>query len=244
MLEIGKFLKESREAKGLTLAEAEEATKIRKFYLSALESEDYQALPGQVYTIGFLRNYARFLGLDANLIVETFKRQGKDSSQPVRTPHKRKHRQHDEGKKGYFIEKHGWKAALVLLVAALAVYFAAQSGYFGLSHQPETSPPVNGVLSNPPSEAAAPEVAAPQPVEIKLELAAQGDCWTSVRADDQQVYTGTLHKGDKKLFTAKSKISFRLGNAGMVEVIKDSQSLGYLGGFGVVVDKEFVLDSE
>ena len=63
MAGIGQLLRETREAKGLTLADVERVTRIRLTYLEALEAEQFDLLPGEVYVRGFLRNYARFLGL-------------------------------------------------------------------------------------------------------------------------------------------------------------------------------------
>jgi hypothetical protein len=54
----------ARERKGVDLYRAERDTKIRARYLAALERGDYRELPGAVYTKGFLRNYALYLGLD------------------------------------------------------------------------------------------------------------------------------------------------------------------------------------
>jgi hypothetical protein len=54
----------AREHKGVDLYRAERDTKIRARYLGALERGDYKELPGAVYTKGFLRNYALYLGLD------------------------------------------------------------------------------------------------------------------------------------------------------------------------------------
>ena len=61
---LGEELLVARERKGVDLYRAERDTKIRARYLSALERDDYLALPGTVYTKGFLRNYALYLGLD------------------------------------------------------------------------------------------------------------------------------------------------------------------------------------
>src|SRR5450759_2630961 len=57
-------LLEARERKGVDLYRAERDTKIRTRYLAALERGDYRELPGAVYTKGFLRNYAVYLGLE------------------------------------------------------------------------------------------------------------------------------------------------------------------------------------
>lgn len=64
MSELGQMLRETRESKGISLVEAEEATRIRRKYLQALEDANYEALPPGVYVRGFLRNYASYLGLD------------------------------------------------------------------------------------------------------------------------------------------------------------------------------------
>ncbi len=57
---------------GLTLEQAAEDTRIREKFLRALESGDYQTLPGAVYTKGFLRNYAEYLGLEPDAIILQF----------------------------------------------------------------------------------------------------------------------------------------------------------------------------
>src|SRR3979409_1108620 len=59
----------ARERKGVDLYRAERDTNIRARYLAALERGDYKELPGAVYTKGFLRNYALYLGLDPDEIL-------------------------------------------------------------------------------------------------------------------------------------------------------------------------------
>ena len=75
----------ARERKGVDLYRAERDTKIRARYLGALERGDYKELPGAVYTKGFLRNYALYLGLDPDEILTQWRRERGDSgpSQPV-----------------------------------------------------------------------------------------------------------------------------------------------------------------
>ncbi|MGE5654177.1 MAG: helix-turn-helix domain-containing protein [Bacillota bacterium] len=62
--QIGQRLAQARMAKGLTLEQVQEITKIRIRYLEALEAEDWPALPGEVYLRGFLKTYAQLVGLD------------------------------------------------------------------------------------------------------------------------------------------------------------------------------------
>jgi cytoskeletal protein RodZ len=72
----------ARERKGVDLVRAERDTKIRVRYLSALESGDYRDLPGAVYTKGFLRNYAIYLGLDPEDVLRQWRRERGDQTGP------------------------------------------------------------------------------------------------------------------------------------------------------------------
>ncbi len=67
---IGAILRERRERAGITLADVEKATRIRQRYLLALESDEWHLLPGEVVGRGFLRNYATFLGLDPDPLIQ------------------------------------------------------------------------------------------------------------------------------------------------------------------------------
>ncbi len=69
MSDLGQWLREAREARGLSLAEVEEATHIRQQFLSALEADEWASLPNEAVGRGFLRNYALFLGLDADALL-------------------------------------------------------------------------------------------------------------------------------------------------------------------------------
>ncbi len=73
----------ARERKGVDLYRAERDTKIRSRYLAALEQGDYRELPGAVYTKGFLRNYALYLGLDPEDVIRQWKRERGDASIPA-----------------------------------------------------------------------------------------------------------------------------------------------------------------
>jgi cytoskeleton protein RodZ len=66
----GPLLRERREAMGVTLAEAEVATRIRQKYLAALEADEWDLLPGEVVGRGFLRNYSTYLGLEPTEMID------------------------------------------------------------------------------------------------------------------------------------------------------------------------------
>jgi cytoskeleton protein RodZ len=70
---IGETLREARLRQGVDIAEVEQATKIRAKYLRALESEEFDRLPGATFVRTFLRSYAEYLGLDSQLLLEEFR---------------------------------------------------------------------------------------------------------------------------------------------------------------------------
>jgi len=61
---VGEVLRETRLAKGLSFGEVERDTRINRLYVEALETHRFDALPAPVYARGFMRSYARYLGLD------------------------------------------------------------------------------------------------------------------------------------------------------------------------------------
>src|SRR5439155_7496325 len=82
LLEHGSSLRLSREAQGLTLVDAEKATRVRARYLRALEEGQFDLLPGGSYPRVFLRDYASYLGLDPALLL-----QGLPEPEPEIAPH-------------------------------------------------------------------------------------------------------------------------------------------------------------
>jgi len=71
--QLGDMLQLARERKGVDLFRAERDTKIRLKYLAALEDGHFQDLPAPVYTKGFLRNYAMYLALDPEEVLQRWR---------------------------------------------------------------------------------------------------------------------------------------------------------------------------
>ena len=75
-------LREARQRGGYSVADAAHVLRIQEHYLEALEEGRFDQIPGSTYTIGFLRSYAGFLGLDPDEIIDAYKReQGLDKSE-------------------------------------------------------------------------------------------------------------------------------------------------------------------
>ena len=93
---VGQDLRKARQRKGEDLAKISSVLKIRKDYLDALEESKFDALPGRAYTIGFIRAYAQYLGLDPPECVERLKMEiagrseGREANVQVSSPRERK----------------------------------------------------------------------------------------------------------------------------------------------------------
>ncbi len=80
MGQLGQLLTRAREARGLTLEDAERDTRISRRYLQALEDEEFEAIPAPVYARGFLRSYSQYLGLDPQETIVLFNRSEEEIS--------------------------------------------------------------------------------------------------------------------------------------------------------------------
>ncbi len=136
MLTIGDRLKQMRLEKGLTLEQVSDVIKIRKRYLQAIETSDYDVFASTVYTKGFLKNYAVFLGIDADRAVALYRREceekqekGLDAAQkPINEPK--------------FVLTPGKIIFVVFIVTILGLF-----GYFYNQYQKFAAPPFLNIQS-------------------------------------------------------------------------------------------------
>jgi cytoskeleton protein RodZ len=73
MNQIGPIFRDARTKSGKTIDEASRETKIAKKYLIGIENENFDNFPGETYLIGFIRNYAQFLGLDPDEMIRKYR---------------------------------------------------------------------------------------------------------------------------------------------------------------------------
>ncbi|MDD5067965.1 MAG: helix-turn-helix domain-containing protein [bacterium] len=73
MASVGNYLKREREKQKINIDQIAEETRIGSKYLKALEADDYAQFPAETYIIGFIRNYARALGLDPAEVINMYK---------------------------------------------------------------------------------------------------------------------------------------------------------------------------
>src|SRR5260370_14739795 len=145
----GERLRREREMRGITLNEIAEYTKISRRHLESLEKEDFDSLPGGVFNKGFVRAYARYLGIDEDQAVTDYSAASNEQAAPedkfpLEISHKPDPKLNPRRSSLPFI------LALLALVAVLAVLWAPS----------RMRTPANPQNPGPPAAAAAPRVAA------------------------------------------------------------------------------------
>ncbi len=83
---LGESLKLSRQKRGISLAQASQATSISAKYLAAIESSEFDKLPGEVYTKNFLKVYTKYLGLNDKDSLATYQSERKVYSKTRKFP--------------------------------------------------------------------------------------------------------------------------------------------------------------
>ena len=187
---------------GLDLRDIETATKIRTKYLKALEDERFDQLPAETYIRGFLRTFSEHLGLDGQLYVDEYNSRYATEEDvhgaPIRprrtvprTPRRRRNR---DG--GMVLAALGAIAIVTALVIAAWRFGGGsdqQAGIPGLDPAETRSTPA----APPPPAAAA---------RTRVVLRAIENSFVEAHANAQtgrQLYSGTLEKGQSKLFQAR-----------------------------------------
>jgi transcriptional regulator with XRE-family HTH domain len=248
---LGEEFRSAREARGLSLSDVAERLHIRSVYLGAIEDEDWKAIGAPVYIRGFMRTYARFLGLDAEAAVARFAATSGVAPPPsaARVVEERPRESGAEGGRPSAF-------AVVAVLAAIAVviyvaYSYAQNRPGSTVPVAITSPGVPGVApvtESSPEEAGAipasppPPKAHPTPAHgLRLDLTQTS--WLRIEIDGKVVSEGTFPAGTTKSFGGKTA-DVRVGNAGGVAIVVNGRPVGKLGNDGDVTERQFVLTGE
>lgn len=269
--QIGPLLEKKRMEKGLSLKDVEQATKIRTRYLQGLEREDFSMLPDHIYTRGFLKTYANFLGLDGEKLSRELKER--------RSPRRERQFNYEEPPANRFerpfmplgeigAEPRRISGATILTVALALLVLAAVVGalyYVGTRSQPlentenQTEGPASAqeeeAAEEPAEEpAAAPDTARPATQSanesttasqntVQVTVAVQDlPAGLTITVDGSVVFNQFAQPGFSQRFEAQNILSVSTSNAGSVEVELDGRNIGRLGNFGQPVTRDFPVD--
>ncbi|MDR2031988.1 MAG: DUF4115 domain-containing protein [Azoarcus sp.] len=136
----GNILKKTREARGESLADVVKALKLSPQQIEAIESGRFESLPGPLFVRGFLRNYARHLGLDPQALLADFDQGATVATVPGSTLDTRDHAVFDE-QAGASVKPRASLLPLFLVMASLLALLGAGIffGWFEAWLEPESA---------------------------------------------------------------------------------------------------------
>ena len=253
MSALGETFRNARESQGLTLADVAERIHIRDVYLAAIEAENWGAIGPQVYVRGFVRSYARALGIDPDAAVAALGGDARSGAAPPRgqyVPPPRSEALLDDTETNPK-RRLSLTAVLGVLLAFALVLFV---GYQFVDFQRDGKAGGAGVSTAAPAvrpgraaSPAKPEAAAPPVPAVKADAHANGFgvrlrdiSWVLVVVDGKTMMEGTFPKGTERSFAGRSA-TVRVGNAGGVDISVDGKDRGPMGGLGDVAERSYQL---
>lgn len=233
---VGRALADARRAQSKTIADAEEATRIRGKLLVALEEDDHDSLPNPAYVRGYIISYAKYLELPPKPLLEQYGREvGTEEEQTaLRDP------EPVVSSRG---QTHSvpWRVTAIIigivLVAALAYWGIGRLFSDGSEDELPPVPPVaeETATVDPALEATTPGVTETEtlgaeveeepaeglPFEVKIIISDDAASWLKVTIDELDAYEGTLAAGQTKEWDVTTEAVILVGKPEAVAVFRD-----------------------
>lgn len=238
---IGETLREARQQQGLTLQDASAETRIRATHLERLENEEFTGLGGDVYVRGFIKSYARWLGLDPGPLLEAYGGVPTRTSptlppEPASLPAEPLER--------------GPRRGTTVLVASLAllvlIIMLVWNGDDSAELAEDDDDPVaeeaedlaegeegagGGQAPATASPTPTPTAAEPEGLRVRL-VVTDRETWVRALVDGEEVLQGLLEPGTSETFEAEDEVRLRLGDPGPVELTVNGEDQGTIGEAG------------
>ncbi len=235
MGQLGDTLRERRTALGMTLTQAEEATRIRAKLLEALENGDYDRLPDPGYVRGYVSSYASFLELDTTSLLAMYRAETGAGG-----------RSRDIAPVEEAVKPRGQQHAVPLTTAVILVVILAflATGVWLVVRAvrgpeapapiptagsqvatPTTAPSDPSSSPNSDQTPAAPSVSETKPFALKVTVAADGASWMKVTVDGLAAYEGSLTGGQSKEFQVTNTAVVKIGKPSFVTVYRDGKKV-------------------
>jgi cytoskeleton protein RodZ len=261
MESFGARLKRERERRGISLDDISVSTKIGTRLLHALEEDHFDQLPGGIFNRGFVRAYARHVGLDEEQTIADYLAASGDSI-PGRIPESEVEPEvveapAEEAKAGAGGLPWGAFAVVVLVVAVgVAIWgsyarakrkSAAEGAAPEMNQAARVTPAAAPVAASPkpasaipapsPASALAKAVShppSPAPGSFVVRIKAREDCWIVLTADGKAILHDTLAADTEKSVEASQQVAIRAGNVGALDLFFNGKKVPAQGDFGEV----------
>ena len=212
MIGVGSALRKARERRGITLDAASRDTKLHIDQLRALESEDFEALLGDVYVRGSLRTYSQYLGLSPDKVIGAY---AQHADAPPPPPPPAKLGRVERAMAATRIRDNQW---LMVFLAGLVLVIAVVFGLLSRGH-------------SAPAPATLPTVAAePDPLDRQIDAVIQavGDVSVTVTVDGVES-TYPMAAGETRTFTAQTDLTLSVTDGGAIRLTVNGVDYGVPG---------------
>ena len=214
-LSLGEKLRAAREQRGISISEVAEQTRISPLYLEAIDADNYKTLPGGIFNKGFVRSYAKYVGVDEQEALQDYSRLIAET-EPLEDAEFKAYRPEvltDDRTVSSIVPTVIFAAVILGLMTAGILFLV------NYIQNQQSEPPIaaNSVAANSnAANNAVANAASQQPAQtglsgpFKVEFAAVGDAisLTSV-TDDGKSTEELLPAGNTKLFEAKESLKLR-----------------------------------
>lgn len=241
---LGKRLASARRSLGVSLKDAETATRIRAKYLEALENSDYDTLPNYTYVRGYLIAYCKYLNLDAAELLQLLKLEMQPNQSKDRFEGAIFRREIKESQPSLSAK------TIVVIVAVTTAITIIAFGAQRVARGPEPLPPVPTVpgtievtppplsaedITPPitPSTPVTPSDAPADPFVLRVAIDPESSSWLKITVDDLLAYEGILAPGDTREWEVINQATLQIGRPEAVTILRDDNLIEIPAGTGV-----------
>jgi hypothetical protein len=232
---VGELLRKRREESGHDLREISKTLKIRYELLKAIEDEEFEKLPEEVYIKGYIREYAELLNIDPEIAIKAYIQQ---ISPPQQDEYRETAEKKIAHKKKLKIRYLLIPSLLVLLIITITfILFPSSREKPGVSSpyiETKKKVPIPQVgtkkeIFSPPLETKKENILKAEKFPHVLEVFATETTWLSVNIDNTDAKEMLLKPGESVKLQAKNVFSLKIGNAGGVKLVFDGKEIGKIG---------------
>jgi cytoskeletal protein RodZ len=268
---LGIWLRRTREARQLDLQDAEQALRIRRRYLQALEVGDFEALPGPIQARGFLRNYARYLGLPVEDVLARYDAEVEGHPVQPRISMRVPDRVPRTGERTWApppptieeevreVRANSSGSLLRILLGALIFFGLVAVGSLAWlqfeAGRATPAPPITpktgvaeeaGVTSPTatPTVISTPSFPVSPEGVVRVRLVPRSHAWISISADSQVVFQGVAETSQVLEAEADEMLIVSTGNGGAFDLTINGTDWGVLGDQGQVVRRAWTPQGE
>lgn len=224
---FGEELRREREIRAISLKEIADATKISKRFLEAIENNDHKTLPAPVFTRGFVREYARYLGLNAEEMVNRYNYAAAGDDRIEKSAHLDRLTPKPSDAPAAPPKKRGIPSPLARVDRNIYIFIFVTVAlgaviWWAVARKRESRSDDTRAVAVPVARMTKPKAAQPsensgaatQDAILHLTVDMNDNSWIQLEADGVSVFNDEMRRGEHRVFDAKNEFRFKtIGNA-------------------------------